>query len=161
MSGWETWSCLAWNKGDRLDIRKNFFTKRHLSIGTDFRGVGGVTTPGNVQETTGCCTQCQGLVHKVVIGQRLNDFGGLFQPKWFCDFLGPWKQKKLLQSLTFGHSDWPFCFHRVSYQFYTFVSSHFKEALFPAICLTDFPSDPTRKESGKFSHVPLAPGDSY
>lgn len=41
-----------------------------LSIGTGCPG--GVALPGDVQEMTGCDTECCGLVDEVVVSQRLN-----------------------------------------------------------------------------------------
>ncbi|RMC21290.1 hypothetical protein DUI87_02151 [Hirundo rustica rustica] len=56
----------------RLDIKKNFFMERVVSIGMGCpeREWSGVPIPGGVQGMTGHGTQCSDLVDKMVIGQR-------------------------------------------------------------------------------------------
>ena len=67
----------------RLDIRKYFFSSQALDWAAQ-RG-DWVTIPGGVQENSRCCSKGSGLLGIWVIGEWLDDLGGLFQPRWFYE----------------------------------------------------------------------------
>lgn len=57
------------------------------------QGGGGVTIPGGVQEPRICGTEGCGQWDGLVVGLRVGDLRGLFQPKWFCDSITLEKKK--------------------------------------------------------------------